>query len=279
MPLTYAAPGSASHTFSPPTQPHRLQYKRDAVAADGGADRQAAALREQRRLLEERAATLQRQVEGLVQVRRGRREHRGMERGGYSSDCRHVAPSAKHHPGSALCAAYIPWQRREEQDEELQALRARLAGEWDAGAAVGGRSAQEQGAALAAQLAEARQRCAEFAQEADGLRAEAARLAGAHDGAEAALAAAQAELAEVKSLLLAQEQGGRPGSSAAGSQGATGEAAAAAAARLAAVEAENRRLASQLAALQAGAERHQAAAAVVHGGLDEVQQVRRLQGG
>ena len=45
-----------------------LQFKRDAVAAESGADRQVASLQEQRRLLEEQATTLQRQVDGLVQV-------------------------------------------------------------------------------------------------------------------------------------------------------------------------------------------------------------------
>ena len=49
-----------------------LQFKRDAVAAESGADRQVASLQEQRRLLEEQAATLQRQVDGLVQVGLGR---------------------------------------------------------------------------------------------------------------------------------------------------------------------------------------------------------------
>ena len=52
--------------LAPP--PPRLQFKRDAVAAESGADRQVASLQEQRRLLEEQAATLQRQVDGLVQV-------------------------------------------------------------------------------------------------------------------------------------------------------------------------------------------------------------------
>lgn len=47
------------------------QFKRDAVAGESGPDRQLAALKEQRRLLEEQAATLQRQVDGLVQVREG----------------------------------------------------------------------------------------------------------------------------------------------------------------------------------------------------------------
>lgn len=45
-----------------------LQYKRDAVAAESGPDRQLASLQEQKRLLEEQVATLQRQVDGLVQV-------------------------------------------------------------------------------------------------------------------------------------------------------------------------------------------------------------------
>lgn len=44
------------------------QYKRDAAAAEAAPERAATALREQKRLLEEQVATLQRQVDGLVQV-------------------------------------------------------------------------------------------------------------------------------------------------------------------------------------------------------------------
>ncbi|KAL4853675.1 Centrosomal protein [Chlorella vulgaris] len=45
------------------------QYKRDAVAAEAGPERFVASLSEQKRLLEEQVATLQRQVDGLVQRR------------------------------------------------------------------------------------------------------------------------------------------------------------------------------------------------------------------
>lgn len=150
-------------------------------------------------------------------------------------------------------------QRREEQDEELAALRSRLAGEWDAGADSGSRAAQEQGAALAAQLAEARQQCTRFADEADGLRAEAARLAGARDGAEAALQEAQAELEQLKALLADQ-----PGQEQEG----------AATARLAQLEAQNRALAAQLEALAGGAGQHAAAASHLGAKLEELQQAR-----
>jgi hypothetical protein len=44
------------------------QFKRDAVAAEGGAERQLAGLHEQKAALEARAAALQRQVDGLVLV-------------------------------------------------------------------------------------------------------------------------------------------------------------------------------------------------------------------
>ncbi|PRW50911.1 basal body [Chlorella sorokiniana] len=195
------------------------QFKRDAVAAEAGPDRQLAALKEQRRLLEEQAATLQRQVDGLV-------------------------------------------QRREEQDAELATLRARLAGEFDAGATSGSRAAHEQGAELAAQLAEARQRCGEYAAEAESLRAQAAQLAGARDGAEAALQAATAELDAVKALLVQQEAGS--GASAGGGNGSD--------AMLAQLEEHNRQLAARLEVLQAGAERHQEGAAGAAGQLAELQQ-------
>lgn len=199
------------------------QFKRDAVAAEGGPDRQVASLREQRRLLEEQVGTLQRQVDGLV-------------------------------------------QRREEQDEELGALRARLAGEWDAGAATSSRHAQQAGAALAEQLAEARRQCVEYAEEIEELRAQAAALASARDGADAELQAAQAELADAKALLVAQ--GGEEGRSSAGTQPAE------AAARLAQLEAQNRELSDRLEALAAGAGQHAASAAGLDARLEEVQQVR-----
>lgn len=154
-------------------------------------------------------------------------------------------------------------QRREEQDAELAALRARLAGEFDAGATTGSRAAQEQGAELAAQLAEARQRCSEYAAEAESLRAQAAQLAGARDGAEAALQAAAADLEAVKVLLVQQEAGSRELLGAHGSSGSGGSA------LLAHLEEQNRQLAVRLEALQAGAERQQGAA----GQLAELQQV------
>lgn len=218
----------------------------------------------------EEARRLQRQVGGLVQVRFARLcwiasfESRG-NFGEASAGME--APTLPPLPRTHLSTH--PLQRREEQDDELAGLRARLADEFDAGATSGSRQAQEQGSALAAQLAEARQRCVEFAEEAEGLRAEGARLAGARDGAEAALAAAQAELGEAKALLVAQEQQ-QPG--AVGGRGGAAEAAEAAA-RLAELEAENRQLAGQLEALQAGVGRHQQAAAGVGSQLDEVQQV------
>lgn len=154
-------------------------------------------------------------------------------------------------------------QRREEQDEELAALRARLAGEFDAGATSGTRAAQQQGAELATQLAEARQQCSEFAAEAESLRVEAAQLAGARDGAEAALQVATAELEAVKSLLVQQEAGGE------GLRGGSGGDDA----RLAQLEQQNRQLAARLERLQAGAERHQEGAAGAAGQLAELQQV------
>ncbi|KAI7844734.1 hypothetical protein COHA_001619 [Chlorella ohadii] len=197
------------------------QYKRDAVAAESGADRQLAALKEQRRLLEEQAATLQRQVDGLV-------------------------------------------QRREEQDAELASLRARLAGEFDAGATSGSGAAAEQGAELALQLAEARQRCSEFAAEAESLRAQAAQLAGARDGAETALQAATAELETVKALLVQQDAGDGELGGSGGSNGAS--------AMLAHLEEQNCQLAAKLEALQAGAERQQEGAAGTAGQLAELQQ-------
>lgn len=52
-----------------PCLPACLQFKRDSVAAEGGADKRVAALQEQRALLEAQAASLQRQVDGLVEVR------------------------------------------------------------------------------------------------------------------------------------------------------------------------------------------------------------------
>ena len=65
----------------PPLSP---QFKRDAVASESGADRQLASLKEQRRLLEEQAATLQRQVDGLVQV--GGQREEGWEEPAMRSD-------------------------------------------------------------------------------------------------------------------------------------------------------------------------------------------------
>lgn len=56
------------HIFSCGHNPPCLQFKRDAVAAESGAERQVASLQEQRRLLEEQVATLQRQVDSLVEV-------------------------------------------------------------------------------------------------------------------------------------------------------------------------------------------------------------------
>ena len=158
-------------------------------------------------------------------------------------------------------------QRREEQDAELAALRARLAGEFDAGATSGSRAAQEQGAELAAQLAEARQRCGEYAAEAESLRAQAAQLAGARDGAEAALQAAAAELEAVKALLVQQEAGSGELGGAQGSSGIGGSA------LMAQLEEQNRQLSARLEALQAGAERHQEGAAGAAGQLAELQQV------
>jgi DNA repair exonuclease SbcCD ATPase subunit len=151
-------------------------------------------------------------------------------------------------------------QRREAQNDELAQLRARLAGEFDVGASNGSREAHQRSEALAAQLAEAQRRCSEYAREAEALRAEAARLAGARDGADAALVAAQAELEEVKGLLVH-------------GAGAVGGADVALAARLAQLEGQNRQLAQQLEALQAGAGRHVQSAADVCSGLAEAQQV------
>jgi hypothetical protein len=56
------------------------QYKRDAVAAEAGPERFVASLSEQKRLLEEQVTTLQRQVDGLVQVREEVAEQRSMAR-------------------------------------------------------------------------------------------------------------------------------------------------------------------------------------------------------
>ena len=150
-------------------------------------------------------------------------------------------------------------QRREAQDDELAQLRARLAGEFDEGASRGSRGAQQRSEALAAQLAEAQRRCSEYAGEAEVLRAEAARLAGARDGVEAALEAAQAELEQAKGLLV---QGAD----------AAGGADVALAARLAQLEGHNRQLAKQLEELQAGAGQHMQSAADVSSGVAEAQQ-------
>lgn len=239
-----------------PPQPAPLQFKRDAVAAEAGPDRQLAALKEQRRLLEEQAATLQRQVDGLVQVRRGWR--RFWADGDLLQCCVHASQARMpRFPWQSQLPLSRPLQRREEQDAELAALRSRLAGEFDAGATSGSRAAHEQGAELAAQLAEARQRCSEFAAEAESLRAQAAKLQGARDGAEAALQGATAELEAVKALLVEQEAGGLGG----GGSGSS--------ALLVQLEEQSRRLE----ALQAGAERHQEGASGAAGQLAELRQV------
>lgn len=161
-------------------------------------------------------------------------------------------------------------QRREAQDREIEALRQRLAAEFEAGAMRGSAEAGHRGDALASQLAEARQQCSEFAAEAQDLRAQAAALAGARDGAEAVLAAAQAELASVKSLLVRQEGGGGGGHSGGGSPRSVLEAAE----RLAQLEADNIELAQQLTALQAGLGVHAATAVGLDGDAEQLQQVR-----
>lgn len=89
------------------------------------------------------------------------------------------------------------------------------------------------------------------------MRAQAAQLQGAKDGAEAALQGATAELEALKALLVEQEAGGL-GSSGSGSS-----------ALLAQLEEQSRRLEE----LQAGAERHQEGAAGAAGQLAELRQV------
>ena len=153
---------------------------------------------------------------------------------------------------------------------ELGQLRSRLAAEFEVGASRGNHAAQQRGEALAQELGEAWQQCTQLAGEAEVARAEAARLAGALDGAQAALQAAQRELEEVKGLLVLQEAAG--GSDA----GADGTGAGATSARLAQLEQHNRQLAVQLQALQGEAGRHAASAAGVWGEVQELQQVGRL---
>lgn len=164
-------------------------------------------------------------------------------------------------------------QRREAQDQEIEQLRSRLAAEFDAGASRGSRESDRRCEALAEQLAEAQRRGSQCAAEAEAARAEAGRLAAARDSAEAALQAVQAELDAAKQLVVAQGDGDVFGDGPA----VLGDPAdvAAMGARLAELEDDNRQLAGQLAALQAGAGAHQAAAAGVDGQLTELQQVRR----
>lgn len=172
---------------------------------------------------------------------------------------------------SEPCSTLPPLQRREAQDAEIAQLRSRLAAEFDGGATRGSQEATQRGEALAVQLAEAQQRCAEYAAEAEAARVEAARLAGARDSAEATLQAAQAELDAAKQLVAAQEDGDvfREGTAGVGNPADV----AAMGARLAELEGDNRQLAGQLAALQAGAGAQQAATAGVGCQLAELQQV------